>query len=353
MLKKRGKTWWIRIKRDGKLIERSTGTKSKELARKIEIKVLNEVVEGKWLFEAKRRKLSEMIEKYESEHTSRKKHQARDRSIFKHLKSYFGEDRLLQDIERDISGYEDYRASQDIMPATIVKELSLLKRMFNIAIKKWRWTRDNPVSLIEMPEVKNERVRYLSTDEYNRLLNALQDERTPNWLMPIVVIALNTGLRLSNLLSLKWSQVNLFSRLILIEGSEMKNKESVGIPLTQEATETLKELQKVKQVDGFVFHCKGKRIYPDRLQKAFKKVCKIADITDFRSHDCRHSFASFLRQRGVDLHTISKLLGHKDTRMTLRYSHLSVENLREAISVLDKGGQKGGHLSYSEVYNGA
>ena len=65
-------------------------------------------------------------------------------------------------------------------------------------------------------------------------------------------------------------------------------------------------------------------------------MCNDAGIDDFRFHNLRHTFASYLRQNGVDLHTISELLGHREIRMTQRYSHLSVENLREAISVLDK-----------------
>jgi integrase len=125
-----------------------------------------------------------------------------------------------------------------------------------------------------------------------------------------------------------------FSRLITIEGTEMKNDKSLGIPLTQEAVETLKDLQRVKQIGDFIFHHNGKRIYPVKLQRAFRKLCRTAGIANFRFHDCRHSFASYLSQRNVDLYTISKLLGHKDTRMTKRYSHLNVDNLREAVSKL-------------------
>ena len=207
--------------------------------------------------------------------------------------------------------------------------------MFNIAIRKWKWAKDNPVNCCEMPRVSDERTRYLSEDEHARLLKALDKETSPRWLKPIVIMALNTGLREGNLLNMRWSWVNLFSRLIAIEGKEMKNDKSIGIPLTQEAMETLKELQRVKQIEDFVFHDSGKCIYPVKLQRAFRKACKIAEIEDFRFHDLRHTFASYLRQSGVDLHTISRLLGHKDIRMTQRYSHLSVENLREAISVLD------------------
>lgn len=243
----------------------------------------------------------------------------------------------MREVEKLVGNYECYRASMGVMPGTIVKELGLFRRMFNIARKKWRWVRDNPVNYIEMPKVNNERVRYLSPDECGRLFNALGHEETPVWLMPIVILALNTGLREWNLLNLKWNQVNLFSRLILIEGTEMKNRESIGIPLTSEAMAVLSESRKVSQFEGFVFHDCGSRIYPRKLIRAFAAACKRAGIDDFRFHDLRHTFASYLRQKGVDLHTISKLLGHKDTRMTQKYAHLSVEHLRDAISVLEGG----------------
>ncbi len=288
MLLKRGRVWWIKIKWQGKLIRKSTGTSSKELARKIEIKVLNELAEGEWFgIEARRRTLKEMIEKYDAEYTSRRQYQARDRSIFKHLEAYFGEDTQLQDIERLIGEYESYRYSKGIMPATIVKEMGLLKRMFNVAIKKWKWIKDNPVNSIEMPQVKNERVRYLSEDEYGRLFNALDDKTAPAWLKSIVIIALNTGLRESNLLNMKWSWLNLFSRCLVIEGALMKNKESIGLPLTIEAIETFREMQKVKDIEDFVFHNNGKRIYPVKLQRVFKKACEVAGIENFHFHDLR------------------------------------------------------------------
>jgi integrase len=355
MLYKRGRAWWIKIKWQRKLIRRSTLTSSKELARKIEIKILNELAEGEWFgIKSQKRTLNEMIERYENEYTAEKDYyqNARDKSIFKHLRAYFGEDTQLRDFEKLAGEYESYRHSKGVMPGTILKELGLLKRIFNIAIKKWKWLKDNPVSSIEMPKVKNERVRYLTEDEYNRLFTALDDKTVPMWLKPAVVIALNTGLRESNLLKMKWSWIDLFSRLLIIEGPQMKNKENIGLPLTHEAIETFKEMQKVKHIEDFVFHDNGKRIHPVKLQRVFRNACKVAQIENFHFHDLRHTFASYLRQRGVDLHTISKLLGHKDTRMTQRYAHLSVENLREAISVLDmKPAQKGAQSPNVAVCN--
>ncbi len=331
------KFYWMFFTVNGERIYESTTTANKKLAEKIHAKRITEIVEGKWFDpHTKKRTFKEMIQKYESEYLCKKKYRARDKSILKHLGKYFGENTPLHRIETLIGGYEKHRAAK-AMPATIVKELGLLRRMFNLAERKWKWVKDNPVSQVEMPKVNNERIRFLSDDEYKRLFDAVDNQVTPAWLKPMVIVALNTGLREANILGLTWPQVNVFSRLICIDGSQMKNKENLGIPLTQEAFDTFISLQKIRRVDtDLVFHDAGKGIYPVKLQRAIRKVCKVARIENFRFHDFRHTFASYLRQKGIDLHTISKLLGHKDIRMTQRYSHLSVENLRDAISVLNK-----------------
>jgi integrase len=240
----------------------------------------------------------------------------------------------LGEIEHEIGGYEQFRKSNGTSPATIVKELGLLRTMFNIARKQWRWKIDNPVSDIKLPKVRNERIRYLSEDEYKRLFNVL-DQNESRWLKPFIIVAIDTGLRLSNLCNLKWSEVNLFSRMITINAETMKNDDYLGVPLTDRTVIVLKELQKTPCLSGHVFHDNGQKLSDRKVQRAFRKVLEETKIKNFHFHDLRHTFASYLRQNGVDLHTIAKLLGHKDLRMTKRYAHLNVDSLRGAISKLD------------------
>jgi integrase len=206
--------------------------------------------------------------------------------------------------------------------------------MFNIARKQWKWKMDNPVSEIELPKVRNERVRYLSKDEYSRLFDA--HEAVDNlWIKPLVVVALGTGLRLSNLCNLLWREIDMVNRTITIEAEKMKNDEYLGIPFPESVYMELQVLQRVKNLSGHVFHDKGETLYAVKVQRAFRKVLKAARISNFRFHDLRHCYCSSLRQRNVDLHTIAKLAGHQDLRMTKRYAHLNVENLREAVSKLE------------------
>jgi integrase len=150
-----------------------------------------------------------------------------------------------------------------------------------------------------------------------------------------VVIAIDKGLRLSNLCDLKWAEVNLFSKMITIDADNMKNDDYLGVPLTDRALQVFKELRKVQCRSNHVFHDNGKKLYDRKVQRAFTHSLKAAGIENFHFHDLRHTFASSLRQKGVDLHTISKLLGHSDLRMTKRYAHLNVDSLRRAVSVLE------------------
>jgi len=331
--------YWMSIRLpSGRKVLESTKTRNKKLAERIYSKRLVDIQEGRW-FETnyKQKPLKEMIERYRTEYTEHKDYyqKARDKSIFKHLYAYFGEDAELLKVEDRVGGYEHHRKSQGAKLATILKELGLLRRMFNVARKQWKWKVTNPVSEIELPEARNERVRYLSQDEHQRLALALKSSGK-KWLEPFVIVALDTGLRLSNLCDLTWSEVDFFGRKIVIEAEKMKNRDYHGIPLTKRASEVLKGLHRVRSLSNHVFHEDGKKLYDRRVQRAFIRALKQADIVNFHFHDLRHTFASYLRQRGVDLHTISKLLGHKDTRMTQRYAHLSVESLRSAVSVLEE-----------------
>jgi integrase len=346
-LYKRNKVWWYTVVHRGQRIQESTKTDNKKLAERIYAKVLFDIQEGRWFEnQAKRKTLKEMIERYEKEYTEFKTYyqNKRDKSVFKHLCSFLGEICTLEDIENRIGGYEMFRKSK-VKPSTILKELALLRRMFNVARKQWKWKIPNPVSDIELPKVNNARIRYLSDAESSQLMNVL-DQLGERWLKPFVIIALETGLRLSNICNLTWPEVNMSSRVIFISAEKMKNNDHIGIPLSDLAYETLKEVAKVSCISNHVFHDDGHYLYPVKVQRAFRKALKFAQISDFHFHDLRHSFASSLVQEGVDIYAVQKLLGHKDSRMTQRYAHLSTDYLRDAINRKKKSAT---NLLHSEV----
>ena len=158
----------------------------------------------------------------------------------------------------------------------------------------------------------------------------------PSWMRPIVTIARHTGLRRSNILELTWPQVDLGRKVIIIP--KTKNGSPIGIPLTETTVKTFAEVQKVRHLHSSYIFCdtEGKPHSPYKVSVAFKRATRRAGIANLRFHDLRHDFASSLVQAGVDIHRVKELLGHKDLRMTIRYCHLSPENLSDAVKVLDE-----------------
>ncbi len=326
---KRGQVWWMRFSYQGRQVKRSTEVSDKKLAEKIHAKVITQIVEGKWfdVDPGRDKTFRGMMEKYLSECSISKSHASklRDVSASKQLLPHFGDYTLADITPRLISSYKTKRRQYGAAPATVNKELGLAKHAYNIARKEWEWCRDNPFQLVSMEKVNNARVRYLTDEEFENLLEACED-----WFRPIVIVAWHSGMRRGNILSLRFNQVDLFRRVILLDHT--KNGERLGIPINDTLYELLKGLSKVRSIKSpFVFD----GIYPVQTQRGIKEACKKVGIENFRFHDLRHCFASSLVQRGVDLFRVQKLLGHKDGRMTQRYAHLAPENLREAIKALD------------------
>ncbi len=162
-------------------------------------------------------------------------------------------------------------------------------------------------------------------------MNALSE-----WLKPIVAIARETGLRLSNIINLEWSQVNIFSRMINLERT--KNREPHGVPMTDNILNILKTLYMDKENNYLYGYGKdGKPFNRSWVGKSFRDTCRKAGIENFRFHDLRHDFCSKLVQKGADLYLVAALAGHKDIKTTQRYAHLSPEKLRSTIQKLNSG----------------
>jgi integrase len=332
---KGSKIWWISIYHNGKRIRKSTGTPDRRLSEKIYAKVKTQLVEGKWfdLDEAASRTSGELIERYLRERSTHKSpaSQNRDKSCFKHILNFFGNCPLADITPRAVNEYKNMRLNQ-VDPQSVVKELGVLRNAFNVAIKEWEWVKDNPLAHISMPKVPPGRVRFITSEEVERLIEFADD-----WFKPVLIVAIHTGLRQGNIITLTWDKINLFQHMLLFDAKEMKNDEGLCIPMSDTLFETLKDLYKVRHVNSsLVFMRNGKPLYQTALNRALEKACKKAGIKDFRFHDLRHTFASLLIQSGVDLYTVQKLLGHKDSRMTQRYAHLANGELVKAVKALDK-----------------
>jgi integrase len=339
-LYKRGSVWWMRFTYRGKQIFKSTETEDKKQAQRIFDKVKFEIAEGKWFEKKPEHSFKEMMDRYLEEHVSQKKSSRAYRGYVNNLLAFFDGNIPISEITPRMVNQFKMKRREKVKPGTINRDLSILKNCFNIAMRQWEWVDSNPVTRIPMEKEPPGRVRFLTEEEFERLYNAC-----PEWLKPVVLTARHTGMRKENILSLKWSEVDLFRRVINLE--QTKNNERLCIPINDTLMEVLKKLAKVRHINSlYVFYhpnaqrrnakgtFNGQRYY--EVKTSFQKALKEAGIENFRFHDLRHCFASELVQRGVDLYLVQRLLGHKSHAMTQRYAHLAPENLRNAVLKLDE-----------------
>jgi len=209
------------------------------------------------------------------------------------------------------------------------KVLNVFKHMFTKAVE-WEMVEADVLKRIRKVKLLREdrRLRYLESKEQCQALI----ESCDSHLRPIVIMALNTGLRKGNVLNLKWSNIDLKNGFILVDMT--KNGERLEIPINETLRQTLQNLPR-RLDNGYLFYDpKTDKPYTD-VKRSFGSACRKAKITNFRFHDLRHTFASHLIMAGIDLTTVKELLGHKDIKMTLRYAHLAPSHKVRAVEILD------------------
>ncbi|MGH7183385.1 MAG: site-specific integrase, partial [Nitrospiraceae bacterium] len=196
---------------------------------------------------------------------------------------------------------------------------------------EWEWCRENPMHRVSMEPVRNEVDRWLTANEEERLLAV-----SSPWLREIIGLALNTGMRQGEILNLQWQDVDFARGVLMVMQS--KNGTHRTIPLNATVYELLAGKQATTGASrGSVFLTPlGNVLHVRYLVREFYEARNRAGIPDFRFHDMRHTFATRLVQRGVDLYKVQRLLGHKTNLMTQRYAHHSPESLREGVNVLDQ-----------------
>lgn len=238
-------------------------------------------------------------------------------------------------------------------PSTVNRDLDRLKAALSKAVE-WNLLATNP--LLGMKRLKRDiedRVRYLSPKEERALRKALeareqrfkarrlsgiqwrvergQEPLEPltgyvDHLMPMTLMALNTGLRRGEITQLTWPDIDLRKKILTVRAGYAKSGKARHIPLNSEALAVLKQWKK-QQPEGVLFNLTS-------VTKSWGKLTEHAGIADFRFHDLRHTFASKLVMAGIDLNTVRELLGHGDIKMTLRYAHLAPEHKAAAVEKL-------------------
>jgi integrase len=228
-----------------------------------------------------------------------------------------------------ISDYITKRLSE-ASPYTAQKEFNTLKHLLRLAHEEWNLIPQNPAKTLTLKTLGLKtppgRVRYLEPDELADLL-----QNCPIWLRPAVLLAIATGLRRSNIIDLEWRRYRERDHQLFIQRT--KNGEPLIVPLNEIG------LLGLTLAEAHFGQGRSGRVFPgisrDQATVAFKRACRKTGIEDFRFHDLRHTNASWLRMSGADIHTVAALLGQKDIRMAMRYSHLSSNFLADASKRLD------------------
>jgi len=222
----------------------------------------------------------------------------------------------------------DKLAQGDRGPATCNRYLACLSSCCSYAVQHWQWIESNPCSKVPKLKEPAGRTRFLSDEERHRLLDACREISTPLHLA--VTLALSTGARRMSVWGLRWRDLDLTEGRETVIYRNTKNGDDIYLPLSGPVVSLLLEHRKVRRLDSdLLFPSKPDSQKPFDFRAPFLRALKQAEIEDFRWHDLRHSAASYLSQQGVDLRRIAAILGHKTLQMSMRYSHLNVENLRE------------------------
>ena len=213
-------------------------------------------------------------------------------------------------------------------PATVNRYLAALSSCLTHATKHWQLLQENPCSNVPKLKEPPGRTRFLDDDERKRLLDACSTVSPSLYLA--VVISLSTGARRMSVWALRWRDIDLSEGKETIVFRDTKNRSDVHLPLSGIVVDLLLEHRRLRRLNSdLLFPSKIDAQKPFDFKAPFARAMKQAQIHEFRWHDLRHSAASYLAQQGVDLRRIAAILGHKTLQMSMRYSHLNVESLRE------------------------
>ncbi len=325
---KKERVWYIDYYVEGKRKREKVGT-NKKLAKQVLDKRKTQIAENKFL-DIKRIikiKLKDFIKLFIDTYSQPNKSSWKDDSIrLNGFAEFCGQNVFLEEVTSyKIEEFKRYKLKEGIKSSTVNRYLTILKTMYKKAIE-WGNAKGNPLDTVKRFHENNQGLRFLEEEEIVRLLEACN-----SYLKPIVVCALNTGMRRGEIFNLKWSDIDFRRRIITVY--KTKNNERKVLPMNELLVRTFAGVRE---------HSTSEDVFPRKeIRKDFSNTLKYAKITCFRFHDLRHTFASHLVMKGVDLMTVKELMGHKSIKMTERYSHLSQGHKIKAVEAI---GSVMGHI---------
>ena len=320
---KRGAIWWVRFQFAGQEIRRSSKSKDRRSAERLERELRREC-ERIYRGGKQRRTFDQLVERFIAEHLPTIKPSSRRRYLMslKALAPYF-EGKYLDEIGRkEISAFISERRRL-VSGSSVRRDLACLSVAFTLGIG-WDYIDVNPVKRTSTKHIRENapRHRYLSADEYTRLLACAAP-----YLKPMIAFAVETGLRLEEQLSMEWSQIRWDRNEIHIPITKSGTPRTV--PLTAEARRIL---------DALPHHIRSTYVWSKsdgsrygKLTRGLAGAAKRAKISNLRWHDLRRTCGSWMLQRGVSIEVVSKWLGHGSIAVTERsYAFLRTQDLHAA-----------------------
>jgi integrase len=318
--------WWIdAILPDGRRVCKSTRLRDLESATEYLVRLKAEAYEAIRRGRPVDKTWEDAVVRYVSMNRE-KRSLDDDIAHLRRLDAYLAGKQLREITMETLWPFIEHRRERDgVTNATINRALEVVRRILHLARDEWGWLeRFQRIRMLREPK---RRIRFLTHEEVDRLIAAL-----PPHLQPVVQFALATGCRMGEILSLEWNRVDLGRRVAWLDPGTTKNGEGRGLPLNKEAILSLRQV--MGQHQRWCFTYKGKRM--DRVGSAWKRTLKRLEITDFRFHDLRHTWASWHVMNGTSLQELMELGGWKSFEMVLRYTHLAPEHLAEAASRIER-----------------
>jgi integrase len=325
---------------DGTLIRRSTGTSDRKKAQEYHDKLKAELWDLARLKLKPKRTWDEAALRWLKEKAHKKSYRddvSRIRWFTGHLRGM-----TLDQVSRDMIDRIVSRQLARRSDRTKDLYVALIRAIFRKAMREWEWLDQIP-SFKTYAKGSKVRVRYLTQDQAKALL-----ERLPAHQREVVSFALATGLRQGNILGLTWDRVDLDRRIVTIMDGDTKNGEALGVPLNEVALGVLGRQRGKHTTHVFTYRGRPLRTANTRSWRAALNAC---GIKDFRWHDLRHTWASWLRQNDVPTWVLQELGGWKSEAMVRRYAHMSVKHLQPFADQLIFEGETG-HSRPSEEGSG-
>lgn len=347
--KQRHGSWYVDFRFNGERVRKKSPINSSAGAKNYEAMLRQKLLNGESLENDFKSELEKSFKEYawmwyEKYAKANNKHSEilmKENILRLHLVPYFGKTKLNKIVTFQVEQYKTYKLKKGLSKKTINNQLTVLSKCLKTA---GDWFDLDPIPKIQLFKVRYEERIFLEREDCKKFLETAEGV----W-YEMGFTALNTGLRLGELIALEWSDIDFSKNLLTVRRSIVRGKVGTPkngkqriIPLSKALVEMLNKRDNKK---GFIFWTKlDLPLSTNNCSLKIGKICDQAGLKRFGWHTLRHTFATQLASNNVPIITLKELMGHSDVKTTMRYAHLIPSTLREAISTFDVENNFGHHV---------